>query len=289
MSQEVLNDIRHVCAKHNIELEFVPEVFGLSKSPEPETWSKAQTEFDTSLALPPPFEVPAYFTVKRYLDFLAALILLAVLSPLWIVAIAIALIDVGFPVFFWQQRMGVDGRRFLLYKFRTLRMPFDQTGRKLCDAERLSSVGRFMRRSRLDELPQLLNILVGDMSLIGPRPLLPRDQPKNMEVRLMVRPGITGWAQVNGGVLLSPDEKERLDEWYIRNASLRLDLRIVFLTALMFFRGDRRTARVDESVWTNVVQINESQLRRAPGQRVPTMLRVVPRNKEHASISALRS
>jgi lipopolysaccharide/colanic/teichoic acid biosynthesis glycosyltransferase len=90
---------------------------------------------------------------------------------------------------------------------RTLRTPFGEDGRKLGDEERLSPIGRFMRRSRLDELPQLLNILVGDMSLIGPRPLLPRDQPKNIEIRLMVRPGITGWAQVNGGLLLTRMKK----------------------------------------------------------------------------------
>jgi hypothetical protein len=103
----------------------------------------------------------------------------------------------------------------------------------------------------------MLNILVGDMSLIGPRPLLPRDQPKNIEIRLMVRPGITGWAQVNGGLLLTPDEKEVLDEWYIRNASLWLDLRIIFMTAvIMFLRGDRRPQPVVQANWTNVVQIN---------------------------------
>jgi hypothetical protein len=171
------------------------------------------------------------------------------------------------PVFFWQQRLGVNGSRFLLYKFRTLRTPFGEDGRKLSDDERLSPIGRLMRRSRLDELPQLLNILVGDMSLVGPRPLLPRDQPENIEIRLMVRPGITGWAQVNGGVLLSPDEKERLDEWYIRNASLWLDLRIAVMTALMFVRGDRRTQQVEQTVWTSILQINEPQPRRVGAHR----------------------
>jgi hypothetical protein len=92
-------------------------------------------------------------------------------------------------------------------------------------------------------------------------------QTKNIAVRLMVRPGVTGWAQVNGGVLLSPDEKERLDEWYIRNASPWLDLRIVFMTAIMFVRGDRRTPQVEQTVWTNSVQINEPQPRRMGVQR----------------------
>ena len=98
-----------------------------------------------------------------------------------------------------------------------------------------------MRKCRFDELPQLLNVLVGDMSLIGPRPLLPRDQPLNPAIRLSVRPGITGWAQVNGGNLISAEEKDALDEWYIRNASLRLDLRIICMTLKCVFRGERRS------------------------------------------------
>ena len=93
----------------------------------------------------------------------------------------------------------------------------------------------------IDELPQLLNVLVGDMSLIGPRPLLPRDQPPSAALRLAIRPGITGWAQVNGGTLLSPTEKEALDIWYIRHASLWLDLRIVGMTFLVLLRGERRS------------------------------------------------
>jgi len=288
MPEGVLTEIRHICARHDIELGFVPELFGLTMLPEPEALTKAQAAFEASLVVEPPLTLPAYFKVKRYLDFAAALALLTVLGPFWLIATAIALFDVGMPVFFWQQRMGVGSRRFLLYKFRTLRTPFDENGRKLTDDERLSPIGRFMRRSRLDELPQLLNILVGDMSLIGPRPLLPRDQPKNIEIRLMVRPGITGWAQVNGGILLTPDEKERLDEFYVRNASLWLDLRIVVMTALMFFRGDRRTAHVEEPVWANLIQFNEPLQRRATGQRAFGPPRMVPRGKEHAAPSAAR-
>jgi hypothetical protein len=115
-----------------------------------------------------------------------------------------------------------------------------------------------------------------------PGPLLPRDQPENIEIRGMVRPGITGWAQVNGGVLLSPDEKERLDEWYIRNASLWLDLRIVFMTALMFFRGDRRTPHVEQTVWSGVLQINEPQPRRVSVHRPFAPARMAMPSKEPA-------
>jgi lipopolysaccharide/colanic/teichoic acid biosynthesis glycosyltransferase len=284
MPEAVLQEIRRICETNNMELSFVHEVFGLTTSPEEPA---ADIEFEASLVAEPSLTLPAYFKFKRGLDVVAALVLLTVLGPFWLVATCIALLDVGMPVFFWQQRTGLGGRGFLLHKFRTLRTPFDQRGRKLSEEERLSPTGRFMRRTRLDELPQLLNILVGDMSLIGPRPLLPRDQPKNMEIRLMVRPGITGWAQVNGGVLLSPDEKEQLDEWYIRNASLWLDLQIVFMTAIMLVRGDRRTPQVEQTVWTNIVRINEPQPLRMGVQRAAVMLRVVPPSKEHAS--ALRS
>jgi len=137
--------------------------------------------------------------------------------------------------------LGQGGRPFLLHKMRTLKPPFDWRGRKLSDAERLTTIGRFLRKCRFDELPQLLNVLVGDMSLIGPRPLLPRDQPRDPVVRLSVRPGITGWAQVNGGKLLSAEEKDALDEWYIRNASLWVDLRIIFMTFQCVVQGERRS------------------------------------------------
>jgi lipopolysaccharide/colanic/teichoic acid biosynthesis glycosyltransferase len=209
---QVLDELRGVCVRHNVDLSFVPELFGLMAAEEEES-SAVDARIERHSTLEPAPSLPLYFEIKRYLDFLAALVLLAVLSPLWLVAAGLALIDVGSPVFFWQQRVGLAGRRFLLFKFRTLRTPFDERGHKLSDDERVSGIGCFLRRSRLDELPQLLNVLVGDMSLIGPRPLLLRDQPKNMAARLMVRPGITGWAQVNGGVLLSADEKELLDEW----------------------------------------------------------------------------
>jgi lipopolysaccharide/colanic/teichoic acid biosynthesis glycosyltransferase len=135
--------------------------------------------------------------------------------------------------------LGQGGRPFLLHKIRTLKPPFDWRGRKVPEAERVSAIGRLMRNCRFDELAQLLNVLVGDMSLIGPRPLLPRDQPANPSVRLSVPPGITGWAQVNGGKLLAPEEKDALDKWYIRNASFRLDLRIIFMTLQCVLQGER--------------------------------------------------
>jgi lipopolysaccharide/colanic/teichoic acid biosynthesis glycosyltransferase len=151
------------------------------------------------------------------------------------------LFDVGMPLLFWQKRVGQGGRRFLLYKFRTLRAPFDAQGRPIPEQKRLSRIGRLMRQTRLDELPQVLNILVGDMSLIGPRPLLPVDQPENPTTRLMVRPGITGMAQVNGGKFLTPAEKDEYDEYYVRNASFWLDLHIIWLTLRVVFRVGRHS------------------------------------------------
>jgi lipopolysaccharide/colanic/teichoic acid biosynthesis glycosyltransferase len=150
----------------------------------------------------------------------------------------------------------------------------------------VSRIGRFLRRTRLDELPQLLNVLLGDMSLIGPRPLLPRDQPRNVAARLSVRPGITGWAQVNGGVLLSPDEKEQLDEWYIRNASPSLDLRIIVMTLMMFLRGDRRTEHVERTLWGGAIQYHDPAPRRLGIIRAPRAMRHAA---ERGSSAALRS
>ena len=188
----------------------------------------------------PGVALPFYFRFKRIIDFVAAAVMIIGLSPLWVLVGLLALLDVGLPILFWQQRPGLNGHYFLLHKIRTLRPPFDWRAEKVPEEQRLSAIGRLLRRTRLDELPQLLNVLVGDMSLIGPRPLLPQDQPPTPTLRLVVRPGITGWAQVNGGALLSPKEKDELDEWYIRNASPWLDLRIAGLTILWLITGSRR-------------------------------------------------
>ena len=131
----------------------------------------------------------------------------------------------------------MEGALFLIYKFRTLRAPFDAVGSPTPGDRLPSAIGRFLRATRLDELPQLLNVLLGDMSLIGPRPLLPEDQPSNTSVRLSVRPGISGWAQVNGAKLVTKEEKEKLDEWYVRNASLWVDLRIIMMTIKVILKG----------------------------------------------------
>ena len=242
LSDEALTEIRRVCARRDLDFVCVPDVFGLSLAGQANSARAGGVVApigDTALAL----ALPRYFRCKRAIDFCAALMLAVALLPLWIIVAALTFLDVGSPILFWQQRTGLNGRQFLMYKFRTLQPSFDWHGQKTPEAQRLSWIGRLLRKTRLDELPQLLNVLVGDMSLVGPRPLLPHDQPAAPVVRLMVRPGITGWAQVNGGALLSPAEKEALDEWYIGRASPGFDLRIVAITALSLIRGDRRSAQ----------------------------------------------
>jgi lipopolysaccharide/colanic/teichoic acid biosynthesis glycosyltransferase len=125
-------------------------------------------------------------------------------------------------------------------------------GRKLSDAERSSGICNLLRRTRADEIPQLFNILRGDMSFIGPRPLLPRDQDPAYRARLLIRPGLTGWAQVVGGREISAEDKAALDVWYVRNASLILDLKVFLKTIPLVFFGERISRRSIESAWNDL-------------------------------------
>jgi lipopolysaccharide/colanic/teichoic acid biosynthesis glycosyltransferase len=189
---------------------------------------------------------PGYFGLRRPVEAAAAAALLAALAPLAAIVAAIVAIDLGAPVIFWQERIGRNERKFLLYKFRTIHAPFDRAGEVVPQDQRTSRIGQIVRKSRLDEIPQLWNVVRGEMALIGPRPLLPVDQPADPRTRLLVRPGITGWAQVNGGTALTAEEKDALDSWYIRNASLALDLRVMWRTFSRFGRGERRDASAIE-------------------------------------------
>jgi len=172
--------------------------------------------------------------MKRALDILISAPLLAILSPIiLLVAIGVA-IDVGTPVFFRQTRPGLHGRPFDILKFRTMRNSRTADGRDRPDSERLTRFGCWLRATSLDELPELWNVIRGDMSLVGPRPLLMHYLPLYSDEQMRrhdVRPGLTGWAQVNGRNALTWEEKFRHDLWYIENRSLRLDLRILLLTA----------------------------------------------------------
>jgi lipopolysaccharide/colanic/teichoic acid biosynthesis glycosyltransferase len=151
----------------------------------------------------------------------------------------VAAADVGFPVLFWQERPGLGARPFKVFKFRTMGAAHDAHGRRKLDSQRISAIGNFLRRSRLDELPQLLSILTGRMSFVGPRPLLPVDQPADYSARLLVRPGLTGWAQIKGGRAISATDKAALDVWYVKNMSFILDVEIVLGTIPMILFGEK--------------------------------------------------
>jgi lipopolysaccharide/colanic/teichoic acid biosynthesis glycosyltransferase len=225
LSSEVMREIQLVCDQNQIDLAFLPGLIGITEWKQPPLVAAVPT---LSITGGSPFALPSFLWFKRGIDLGGSLALLVLLCPLLMMVAFLVLVDVGLPVLFWQQRLGRNRRPFLMYKFRTLRPPFDEDGNPL--SVRMSAIGRILRASRIDELPQLLNVLIGDMSLIGPRPLLPEDQPANASVRLSIRPGITGWAQVNGGKLVTKERKAKLDEWYVRNASLWMDLRIMFMT-----------------------------------------------------------
>jgi lipopolysaccharide/colanic/teichoic acid biosynthesis glycosyltransferase len=213
-----------------------------------------------------------YWTVKRVLDVVGSLGLIVLLAPVMALVALLVLIDVGQPLWFWQQRPGLGGRPFRIYKLRTMGAAHDEEGRLVPDEDRVSGIGHFLRRSRLDELPQLFHILMGQMSFVGPRPLLPIDQPVGFAARLLVRPGLTGWAQVKGGRQISALDKAALDVWYVRHASLRLDLEILLRTALTLLVGERP---------------HEGAIRQAWEDGVPSIARSAPVPAEVASVVPL--
>ena len=174
-----------------------------------------------------------------------ALVLLLLFSPLLLVIAIVVRLRLGRPVLFFQKRPGLNGKPFLLIKFRTMSQQCDEHGVDLPDSQRLSPFGQWLRRSSLDELPELINILKGEMAFVGPRPLLMEYLPLYNKVqarRHLVKPGLTGWAQVHGRNTLSWDEKFKLDVWYVDHRSLALDLRIIQLTMAALIRRDGITA-----------------------------------------------
>ncbi|MDZ7664907.1 MAG: sugar transferase [Desulfotignum sp.] len=177
--------------------------------------------------------------MKRVFDFSVSVILAVLLFPLFVLTALLVRHHLGTPVLFTQMRPGWRGRPFKIYKFRTLTNETDDTGNLLPDAERLTRFGALLRRTSLDELPELLNVLNGEMSLVGPRPLLMQylDRYDPIQARRHeVRPGITGWAQVNGRNAIAWEEKFRLDVWYVDHCSFCLDLRILRMTLVAVFR-----------------------------------------------------
>ena len=176
--------------------------------------------------------------IKRAFDFLVALFALLILLPVIMVVAVLIRLKLGSPILFTQDRPGLNGNVFKMMKFRTMLDAKDKQGNLLPDDERMTPFGAFLRSTSLDELPGLFNVLKGDMSLVGPRPLLVQYLPlySNEQARRHnVRPGITGWAQVNGRNAISWDEKFKLDVWYVDNQSFWLDIKILLLTVKKVF------------------------------------------------------
>ena len=179
--------------------------------------------------------------MKRLMDILGAMAGLLLLAPVIVLLSLLVRIKLGSPVLFRQTRPGRAGQAFEMAKFRTMTDARDANGELLPDADRLTGFGQFLRASSLDELPELWNVLKGDMSLVGPRPLLMDYLPLYSERqarRHEVRPGITGWAQINGRNALSWEEKFELDVWYVENRTLWLDIKILFLTVWKVIKRD---------------------------------------------------
>jgi lipopolysaccharide/colanic/teichoic acid biosynthesis glycosyltransferase len=258
-AQDALLDIEKTT---NISLEFLIEQMGLGLRPggraDGNPSSAGETDSRAAFAIGADdlaaLTQRPYWRLKRALDLVGVLGLLIVLAPLMLFVAILAAVDVGFPVTLCQQRPGLDGRPFKLRKFRTMAAAHDASGQRVPDDERTSGVGRFLRRTRLDELPQLLNILSGEMSFVGPRPLLLIDQPAAFAARLHVRAGLTGWAQVKGGREISAADKAALDVWYVRNASLALDLEIVMCTVAMAVFGEQVNNTAIRRAWYELRQ-----------------------------------
>ena len=180
-------------------------------------------------------------TIKPLIDLIIAFLGLMLLSPVFLVVIILLFIANNGKPFFFQQRICKNEKKFKIIKFKTMNDKKDSNGDLLSDSERITKIGNFVRKTSLDELPQLINVLKGEMSLIGPRPLLPEYLPLYNEFqkrRHEVKPGITGWAQVNGRNSISWKKKFKLDIWYVNNISLVLDIKILILTILKVIKSE---------------------------------------------------
>ena len=232
LASEYNENLGPVCRSRGLKLEILtedPAIFGGTAAPP----SRPALVVSSGQAA-------GYFQLKRKVEPVFALFCLIAFLPLFVLTGLLVLASLGWPVIFWQRRIGRNGRTLFVYKFKTMRNPVDRMGRRLTFHERQTRIGKILRATRLDELPQLVNVVRREMSIIGPRPLLPVDQPVEAALRLAVAPGLTGWAQINGGKLITSEEKAALDEWYVRNASLRVDAEIAWRTIITIVTGDRR-------------------------------------------------
>lgn len=205
--------------------------------------------------------------IKRLLDIVLSLAALVILSPLFLILMILVRWKLGSPIFFHQDRPGKDEKIFRLYKFRSMTDETDSEGNLLPDAQRLTPFGKTLRKTSLDELPELWNILKGDMSLVGPRPLLPEYLPwytQRERLRHTVRPGLTGLAQVNGRNALDWDTRFELDAQYVENLSFRLDCKIIVMTVKTIFGHKEEVAedtRKEEGNFAEIRQAKQEQER----------------------------
>jgi lipopolysaccharide/colanic/teichoic acid biosynthesis glycosyltransferase len=259
LSPAAQNALLAVERRSSVKLEFFAENIGIvDRSERPRSSADAspgETREDPAAFRIEPSEIEAlsrrpYWRVKRAMDLAGSMCALVLLAPIMLLVGVLVVFDIGLPIVFWQQRPGVGGHPFRLLKFRTMGNPHAPGGRRISDAERLSLIGHLLRRFRLDELPQLFNVLMGEMSFVGPRPLLPKDQFPALAARLaIIRPGLTGWAQIKGGRTLTPSDKAALDVWYVRNGSLWIDLAIAAGTLRMILLGERTDLDAIREAW----------------------------------------
>ncbi|MEW9501077.1 sugar transferase [Jeotgalibacillus marinus] len=184
--------------------------------------------------------------MKRVLDIMLSLLLLVFLSPVFLAVVVMIALKMGRPIFFTQERPGLNGVPFKLFKFRTMMDLYDQNGDFFSDEMRLTNIGRMIRKYSLDELPQLINVLRGEMSLVGPRPLLMEYLVLYSDEQLVrhdVKPGITGWAQINGRNSITWEEKFKMDSWYVKNQSFLLDCKILLKTLKKVLKKEGITQR----------------------------------------------
>jgi lipopolysaccharide/colanic/teichoic acid biosynthesis glycosyltransferase len=261
LSSEAQQALSRIAAQSDIIVDYFAERIALVGSGESavtdEALGELRSERRAPVSLADIAELPElgrpYWTIKRSADAMIAGLAIVVTAPLLLLISLLTFCDVGTPIFFWQRRPGRFGKPIDVYKFRTMGAGYDSTGRRIPDEERVSPVGSFLRRTRLDELPQLFNILVGQMSFVGPRPLLPADQANAYSARLAIRPGLTGWAQVHGGREVSAGDKSAMDVWYVFNAGFILDLKIAIYTLRMLAIGERANPSVIGDAW-NFIQ-----------------------------------
>jgi sugar transferase EpsL len=206
-----------------------------------------------------------YRYAKYTFDTLIALAGIAALSPILALVFVMIRIGLGAPVIFKQQRPGLHGRPYLMYKFRTMQNASGKEGNPLPDEQRLTALGSFLRKTSLDELPELFNVLQGNMSLVGPRPLLMEYLPRytrEQARRHEVKPGITGWAQVNGRNAISWEKKFELDVWYVDNRSIMLDLKILWMTLIRVVKreGVNQEGHVTMEKFTGTRASHEKQV-----------------------------